>query len=57
MSTTDLPSADQPGSAPPPWAQDKEWISSLVDCLVPKFQAVPASSGGDAAMQSDTEGK
>ncbi|WAQ87235.1 hypothetical protein PtA15_8A137 [Puccinia triticina] len=60
MSPTDGASREQPGNggngALPP-GRDQGWISSLVDRLVPKFQAQGHAPGIDSAMQTNTQGK
>ncbi|WAQ88207.1 hypothetical protein PtA15_9A334 [Puccinia triticina] len=57
MSNTNDAPPEEAGSGAAPSACDKQWISALVDRLVPQFQAGEASAGAQAAMQTNADGK
>ncbi|WAQ81904.1 hypothetical protein PtA15_2A217 [Puccinia triticina] len=49
--------ADQQGDPPPSPDQDVQWISSLVDRLVPEFKDRATNPEGQSAMNTNAEGK
>ncbi|WAQ81742.1 hypothetical protein PtA15_2A53 [Puccinia triticina] len=60
MNDASGPPGDQPedtGDSSPMRAPEDGWISSLVDCLVPEFQAEGTRVGGDSSMGTDNQGK
>ncbi|WAQ81011.1 hypothetical protein PtA15_1A349 [Puccinia triticina] len=54
---TSLPPPGNEGDAAPAPGRDQKWIATLVDKLVPVFQAQSGTSSAEAAMQTDSQGK
>ncbi|WAR61043.1 hypothetical protein PtB15_13B295 [Puccinia triticina] len=54
---TSLPLPGNKGDAAPAPGRDQKWIATLVDKLVPVFQAQSGTSSAEAAMQTDSQGK